>query len=180
MAERAGLTRRLPTPRSFGPCPKRQVRLGLPSASQSNPAVPADSHRRHSPQKNRRLTAVVLMAERAGFEPAVPLSTHAFQACSFGHSDTSPQISRSRRIYPLFLLGKSDVPFSTVTLRVYRCPAATTIHVMTSWLLTYLGAVVACSKFFEIDMLREARGSLLESDTVPPLYLGTKVANCHC
>ncbi len=80
----------------------------------------------------------------------------------------------------MFLLGKSDVTFSTVTLRVYRCPAATTIHVMTSWLLTYLGAVVACSKFFEIDMLREARGSLLESDTVPPLYLGTKVANCHC
>ena len=33
---------------------------------------------------------VDLMAERAGFEPAVPLSTRAFQARSFGHSDTSP------------------------------------------------------------------------------------------
>ena len=32
------------------------------------------------------------MAERAGFEPAVELTpTHAFQACSFGHSDTSPR-----------------------------------------------------------------------------------------
>ena len=32
------------------------------------------------------------MAERAGFEPAVRyLRTHAFQACSLNHSDTSPQ-----------------------------------------------------------------------------------------
>src|SRR5262249_23607535 len=32
-----------------------------------------------------------LMAERVGFEPTVGgCPTHAFQACSFGHSDTSP------------------------------------------------------------------------------------------
>ena len=30
------------------------------------------------------------MAERAGFEPAVPESTHALQACLIGHSSTSP------------------------------------------------------------------------------------------
>ena len=30
------------------------------------------------------------MAERAGFEPAVPEGTHAFEARSFNHSDTSP------------------------------------------------------------------------------------------
>ena len=31
------------------------------------------------------------MAEREGFEPSVSCPTHAFQACSFGHSDTSPE-----------------------------------------------------------------------------------------
>ena len=31
-------------------------------------------------------------AEKAGFEPAVPCSTHAFQACSIDHSDTSPLV----------------------------------------------------------------------------------------
>src|SRR5690606_5673836 len=30
------------------------------------------------------------VAERVGFEPTVPCDTHAFQACSFSHSDTSP------------------------------------------------------------------------------------------
>ena len=34
-----------------------------------------------------------LLAERTGFEPAVPCGTHAFQACSFNHSDTSPRRS---------------------------------------------------------------------------------------
>ncbi len=31
-------------------------------------------------------------AERAGFEPAVPCGTQTFQACTIGHSDTSPII----------------------------------------------------------------------------------------
>ena len=30
------------------------------------------------------------LAVREGFEPSVPCGTHTFQACSFGHSDTSP------------------------------------------------------------------------------------------
>jgi hypothetical protein len=30
------------------------------------------------------------LAEREGFEPSVPFSTHAFQACSIDHSDISP------------------------------------------------------------------------------------------
>ena len=30
------------------------------------------------------------LAVTAGFEPAVACTTHAFQACSFGRSDTSP------------------------------------------------------------------------------------------
>ncbi len=33
-----------------------------------------------------------LFAERKGFEPPVPCGTHAFQACSIDHSDTSPFI----------------------------------------------------------------------------------------
>ena len=39
----------------------------------------------------------VTLAERAGFEPAVPCSTHAFQACSIDHSDTSPRWVLTRR-----------------------------------------------------------------------------------
>ena len=34
-----------------------------------------------------------LSAERAGFEPAVPCGTQTFQACTFGHSDTSPNLN---------------------------------------------------------------------------------------
>ena|GEM_PF-1895357 len=30
------------------------------------------------------------MAVREGFEPSIPFGIHTFQACSFGHSDTSP------------------------------------------------------------------------------------------
>ena len=45
------------------------------------------------------------MVEREGFEPSVPCGTHAFQACSFGHSDISP-ISTYKRLQPAFLGGK--------------------------------------------------------------------------
>jgi hypothetical protein len=38
---------------------------------------------------------LVLSAERAGFEPAVPCGTQTFQACTFGHSDTSPYIEKT-------------------------------------------------------------------------------------
>ena len=34
------------------------------------------------------------VAERAGFEPAVPFDTHDFQSCTFGHSVTSPGIGQ--------------------------------------------------------------------------------------
>lgn len=36
------------------------------------------------------------MAEGTGFEPAVPQSTHAFQACTLDHSDILPQVVPSR------------------------------------------------------------------------------------
>ena len=33
----------------------------------------------------------IKLAEREGFEPSVPFSTHDFQSCTFGRSVTSPQ-----------------------------------------------------------------------------------------
>jgi hypothetical protein len=37
-------------------------------------------------------------AERARFELAVPCGTQTFQACTFGHSDTSPVKNRNAKI----------------------------------------------------------------------------------
>ena len=35
-------------------------------------------------------------AETEGFEPSLPCGKHAFQACSFGHSDKSPLTSKCK------------------------------------------------------------------------------------
>ena len=40
------------------------------------------------------------LAEREGFEPSIRCRIHTFQACSFNHSDTSPDISNCLRIRP--------------------------------------------------------------------------------
>ncbi len=47
---------------------------------------------RQNKNPNRLIINILgfLFAERAGFEPAVPCGTQTFQACTFGHSDTSP------------------------------------------------------------------------------------------
>jgi hypothetical protein len=37
-------------------------------------------------------------AEREGFEPSLPCGKHAFQACSIGHSDTSPKKAHKEMI----------------------------------------------------------------------------------
>ncbi len=37
------------------------------------------------------------MADGAGFEPAVPLGTHAFQACTIDHSVTHPSSMAPKR-----------------------------------------------------------------------------------
>ena len=42
-------------------------------------------------KKTAQKRRLFIMAEREGFEPSVPGGTHTFQACSFGHSDTSPK-----------------------------------------------------------------------------------------
>ncbi|CRH34193.1 hypothetical protein BN1183_BA_00720 [Pantoea ananatis] len=36
------------------------------------------------------------VAVRGGFEPPIRCRIHTFQACSFSHSDTSPQIVADR------------------------------------------------------------------------------------
>jgi hypothetical protein len=41
-------------------------------------------------KKARQNKVCGLFAERVGFEPTVPCGTHAFQACAFDHSATSP------------------------------------------------------------------------------------------
>ena len=46
------------------------------------------------------------MVEREGFEPSVPCGTHAFQACSFGHSDISPRSIYKTRVACIFFGGK--------------------------------------------------------------------------
>ncbi len=43
-------------------------------------------------QDRNPVYTVNIRAERAGFEPAVPLGTHDFQSCTFGLSVTSPLI----------------------------------------------------------------------------------------
>lgn len=35
-------------------------------------------------------------AETEGFEPSLPCGKHAFQACSFGHSDKSPLMRKGK------------------------------------------------------------------------------------
>ena len=39
-----------------------------------------------------RMGLFLYMAVREGFEPSMPFDIHTFQACSFGHSDTSPKL----------------------------------------------------------------------------------------
>jgi hypothetical protein len=48
------------------------------------------THVRLKPLKRPADGTLIEMAVREGFEPSVPCGTHAFQACSLDHSDTSP------------------------------------------------------------------------------------------
>ena len=46
----------------------------------------------------KRLISLIQLAEREGFEPSVRCQrTHTFQACSFGRSDTSPEVVEGKR-----------------------------------------------------------------------------------
>lgn len=41
-------------------------------------------------KKNNNRFFLFIRAEGAGFEPAIPCGTHAFQACALGHYATLP------------------------------------------------------------------------------------------
>lgn len=43
----------------------------------------------------------IFVAEGEGFEPSKPCDLHTFQACSFDHSDTPPQIVLANRSHSL-------------------------------------------------------------------------------
>ena len=49
------------------------------------------------------------MAERAGFEPAVPKGTRAFQARLFDRSSTSPERDRSIQVNNIVTYGIKDL-----------------------------------------------------------------------
>ncbi len=73
------------------------------------------------------------MAERTGFEPAVPYGTHRFQRCAFDHSATSPPclgtmfyISQSNSrldALPLYMGLKGYIDLYTIRLHSAKTTA---------------------------------------------------------
>ena len=55
------------------------------------------------------------LVEREGFEPSIPCGIHAFQASSFGHSDTSPNC-KARKIY----VFKGDFKQNLIRIACWR------------------------------------------------------------
>lgn len=73
----------------------RQLRCrGIIATARSIPPQAADCQF-SAGAKPRRVSPKQHLAERTGFEPAVGLPTHAFQACPLSRSGTSPQFARS-------------------------------------------------------------------------------------
>jgi AmmeMemoRadiSam system protein B len=68
------------------------------------------------PGYQKQINIKRFMAEREGFEPSVRCRTHAFQACSFGLSDTSPEIFHNAFFCALHL---RKVPY-TIKLDVWK------------------------------------------------------------
>ena len=58
------------------------------------------------------------MAERAGFEPAVPCGTQHFQCCTIGHSVTSPVANKPYlNVFASHLRQRSKFERGRLTLR---------------------------------------------------------------
>src|SRR5699024_10004043 len=76
---------------------------------------------RKSPEGPNFVRALGTSAVTAGFEPAVACTTHAFQACSFGRSDTSPGNNlfilsdRARRVGPAPTAQTKRTPYMVVS-----------------------------------------------------------------
>ena len=90
MAVRGGLTRFARPAGSpltaFTVCPTGCRQLSNPGRGFSSPGV--CNIRKKSPYL--RTSSSLKMAVRGGFEPPIRRRIHTFQACSFSHSDTSP------------------------------------------------------------------------------------------
>ena len=68
-----------------------QVILPAPPVQKQLPSgryAPCPAH--HKKTASRAVLSYIL-AEREGFEPSIACAIHTFQACSFSHSDTSPE-----------------------------------------------------------------------------------------
>ncbi len=67
---------------------------GRPGGLSCPPVEPEPEPRRPSPDKTKwpvtRQAILFYLAVREGFEPSIRCRIHTFQACSFSHSDTSP------------------------------------------------------------------------------------------
>ncbi len=91
MAVRGGLTRFARPAGSpltaFTVCPTGCRQLSTPGRGFSSPPVCA-IYEKKSPYL--RTSSSLNMAVRGGFEPPIRCRIHTFQACSFSHSDTSP------------------------------------------------------------------------------------------
>lgn len=74
---------------------KKAEVITLPVAAQAHGTVPSFGTALGTVQKMSNGPGM-LLAERAGFEPAVPFGTHDFQSCTFGLSVTSPCVPPSR------------------------------------------------------------------------------------
>lgn len=58
-----------------------------------------DGQKKKKPLKSAAYS--IFVAEGEGFEPSKPCDLHTFQACSFDHSDTPPQIVLANRSHSL-------------------------------------------------------------------------------
>ena len=76
--------------RRFAPC--LRCAQSNPVEASHPPSECCSNQKRKSPRwcSSR---ALELVAVREGFEPSIRYRIHTFQACSFGHSDTSPQFT---------------------------------------------------------------------------------------
>ena len=62
------------------------------------------------------------MAERAGFEPAVPCGTPDFESGTFDHSATSPNQKTIFRIYLNIWQTNICNPTTTASFDLHACP----------------------------------------------------------
>ena len=88
---------------------------GLDLTGPSCPLVePGFEPSRPSPDKVKgpvlRQALLLYLAVREGFEPSIRCRIHTFQACSFSHSDTSPNFRLSFNVFNLHVMFCTVAP----------------------------------------------------------------------